>query len=86
MARLSFILNGVVRDERALTKREKEVVEWVVTGLSNREVAQLMGLNEQVVKNYLKVIYEKMGVESRVRLILKFYEKPIAMYRADLEQ
>ena len=67
-----------------LSARQREVMELVITGLSNKEISTQMGITEQVVKNYLKVIYEKMGVESRVRLVLKYYAKPISDYRASV--
>lgn len=53
-----------------LTKREKEVVELVIDGLSNREVAQKLGLTEHTVSNYLFRVYEKLGISSRVELVL----------------
>ena len=53
-----------------LTKREDEVVNLVVDGMSNREVARKLGLSEHTVSNYLFRIYEKLGVSSRVELVL----------------
>jgi two-component system nitrate/nitrite response regulator NarL len=53
-----------------LTKREDDVVNLVVDGLSNREVAQKLGLTEHTVSNYLFRIYEKLGISSRVELVL----------------
>ncbi len=53
-----------------LTKREDDVVNQVVDGLSNREVAQKLGLSEHTVSNYLFRVYDKLGISSRVELIL----------------
>jgi two-component system, NarL family, nitrate/nitrite response regulator NarL len=53
-----------------LTKREDEVVNLVVDGLTNRQVAQKLGLTEHTVSNYLFRIYEKLGISSRVELVL----------------
>jgi DNA-binding NarL/FixJ family response regulator len=53
-----------------LAKREKDVVELVVDGLTNREVAEKLGLTEHTVSNYLFRIYEKLGISSRVELVL----------------
>ena len=53
-----------------LTKREGEVVRCVVDGLPNREIAQRLKLTEHTVKNYLFRIFDKVGVSSRVELIL----------------
>jgi DNA-binding NarL/FixJ family response regulator len=53
-----------------LTKRESEVVKLVVEGLSNREVGQQLCVAEQTVGNYLFRIYQKLGISSRVELVL----------------
>ena len=53
-----------------LTKREDEVVKLVADGLSNRNVAQKLGLTEHTVSNYLFRIYEQLGISSRVELVL----------------
>lgn len=55
---------------RFLTKREMEVVKLVVDGHTNRDVAQRLGLTEHTVSNYLFRIYEKLGISSRVELVL----------------
>ncbi len=57
----------------ALSKREQEVVVLVAEGLKNREVADRLGTTEAVIKNYLRRIYDKVGVWSRVELAL-WYE------------
>jgi two-component system, NarL family, nitrate/nitrite response regulator NarL len=53
-----------------LTKRETEVVKLVVDGHKNRDVAEKLGLTEHTVSNYLFRIYEKLGISSRVELVL----------------
>ena len=53
-----------------LSKREQEVVRCVAEGLSNREIAQRLGLTEHTVKNYLFRIFDKLGVSNRVELVL----------------
>ena len=53
-----------------LAKREAEVANLVAEGLSNRDVAQKLGLSEHTVSNYLFRIYEKLGISSRVELVL----------------
>jgi len=55
---------------RLLTKREEDVVKLVVEGFSNREVAHKLGLTEHTVSNYLFRTYEKLGISSRVELVL----------------
>jgi DNA-binding NarL/FixJ family response regulator len=55
---------------RLLTKREEEVVHLVAEGLQNREIAKALKLSEHTIKNYLFHIFEKLGVSSRVELVL----------------
>jgi DNA-binding NarL/FixJ family response regulator len=53
-----------------LSARELDVVVGLTEGLSNREIAQRLSLTEHTVKNYLCRIFEKLGVSSRVEVIL----------------
>ena len=53
-----------------LAKREDEVAGLVAEGLSNREIAERLGLTEHTVSNYLFRIYEKLGISGRVELVL----------------
>jgi DNA-binding NarL/FixJ family response regulator len=55
---------------RLLTKRENEVVRLVAKGLQNREIARELNLSEHTIKNYLFRIFDKLGVSSRVELVL----------------
>jgi DNA-binding NarL/FixJ family response regulator len=56
--------------EILLTSREEQVVALVTDGLSNRDVANELGLSEHTVKKYLFRIFEKLGISSRVELVL----------------
>jgi len=53
-----------------LSKREDEVVALVADGLTNREVSERLRLSEHTVKSYLFKIFEKLGVSTRVELVL----------------
>jgi len=53
-----------------LSKRENDVVRAVVEGRTNREIASHLGLTEHTVKNYLFRIFDKVGVSTRVELVL----------------
>jgi DNA-binding NarL/FixJ family response regulator len=53
-----------------LSKREQEVVRWLSEGLTNSQIARELNLGENTVKNYLFRIYNKLGVSSRVEVVL----------------
>jgi two-component system nitrate/nitrite response regulator NarL len=54
----------------ALTAREIEIVQMLVRGLRNKEVAAELGISEGTVKVHLHKVYEKLGVDGRVELVL----------------
>jgi DNA-binding NarL/FixJ family response regulator len=53
-----------------LSARELDVVRCVAEGLTNREIAHRLTLREHTVKNYLFRIFDKLGVSSRVEVVL----------------
>lgn len=53
-----------------LTNKEIEVADQVWQGLTNREIARLMGTSEQVIKNHLRSTFDKLGVWSRLELAM----------------
>jgi DNA-binding NarL/FixJ family response regulator len=58
------------RGIRLLTPREEQVVALVADGLSNREIARELSLSEHTIKKYLFRIFDKVGISSRVELVL----------------
>ncbi|PYX05011.1 MAG: hypothetical protein DMG88_22780 [Acidobacteria bacterium] len=52
-----------------LSKRELEVVRSLAEGLSNREIAEHLGLSQHTIKNYLFRVFDKLGVSSRLELL-----------------
>jgi DNA-binding NarL/FixJ family response regulator len=54
-------------------ERELRVIELVAQGLTNAEVGEAIGTTEHMVKNYLRAIYDKLGLWNRVELAL-WYE------------
>jgi len=57
-----------VRDR--LTPKEMQIVALIVQGCKNKDIATQLGTKEQVVKNYLRSIYDKSGVSDRLELAL----------------
>jgi len=60
-------------DNRTPSPRQLHVIELVAKGFKNREIAKKLGMSQHVVRNYLGIIYDKVGVSNRVELAL-WYE------------
>jgi DNA-binding NarL/FixJ family response regulator len=56
--------------ELSLTPRQLEIVEDVVAGFSNKEIAQKLSLSEDTVKHHMTNIFDKIGVSKRLELAL----------------
>jgi DNA-binding NarL/FixJ family response regulator len=54
---------------KTLTNREKEILKLMITGFGNNKIANNLFLSEQTVKNYVSVIYSKLGIKDRLQLI-----------------
>jgi two-component system nitrate/nitrite response regulator NarL len=67
------MLGNDVYGKRTPNEREQRVIALVAQGLKNSEVAANIGTTEHVIKNYLRVIYDKLGLWNRVELAL-WYE------------
>lgn len=67
-----------LRDARGmglLSKREIDIVQLVAEGLTNRAVSAELGLSEHTVRNYLFRIFDKLGVSTRVELVLYCFQE-----------
>ena len=53
-----------------LTPRERDVVRLAVEGMRNQEISVKLNVSEHTVRNYLFRIFEKLGISSRVELVL----------------
>ena len=73
-----------------LSKREEEVVALVADGLTNRQISEQLKLSEHTVKNYLFKVFEKLGISTRVELVLyalsKNYRRDPAIEPVCIEQ
>ncbi len=56
-----------------LTERQMQIVRCVADGLTNREIADALNLSEHTVKNYMFRIFDKLGVSTRVEVVLYAY-------------
>lgn len=78
VGRLGRSLRQAPPEEDPLTPREREIVQSVVRGLRNREIAEQLHITEGTVKIHLHHIYEKLRVKGRVELILLAQERGLA--------
>ena len=74
-----------------LTPKEMQVAALVWEGQTNREIAKAIGTTEQVVKNYLRNTFDKLGVWSRLELAIyvarhggKRWREELAMQAVDV--
>jgi DNA-binding NarL/FixJ family response regulator len=61
---------AAARSKVQLTPKESLIVTCVTQGMKNKEIAVRVGTTEQVVKNYLRKVYDKLGVADRLELAL----------------
>ena len=66
---------GSAKKNFGLTGRELDVVSAIVSGFTNREIAQKFSISEQTVKNHLHNIFDKLGVSDRLELALCAIQK-----------
>ena len=77
------LVGARVRDR--LTPKEMRIVALIVQGCKNREIALRLKTTEQVIKNYLRSIYDKTGVSDRLELALfTIHHRQLAQAAADM--
>jgi DNA-binding NarL/FixJ family response regulator len=68
-----------------ITKREREVVDLIVEGLGNREIAQRLHIGERTVKSHVHGILEKLALRTRLQMAAYFRRKDSAQGRIESE-
>lgn len=64
----------VALEEKGLTRREVEVLEWVARGKTNSEIGLILSISPRTASKHLEHIYTKLGVESRTAAVVQFLE------------
>jgi DNA-binding NarL/FixJ family response regulator len=77
VARTRPMVDRAARSSETLTPRELDIVRMVAQGLRNRVIAQRLSISEGTVKVHLHNIYEKLGVDGRLELVLCSQERGI---------
>ncbi|WP_445270198.1 helix-turn-helix transcriptional regulator [Streptomyces sp. DSM 41634] len=73
---------GILMDAYDLTAREQDVAQLVVYGMSHTEIAGRLGISPHTVRDHLKKVFDKTGVNSRGRLLRLLY---FSHYQPDVE-
>lgn len=66
--------NGLAPTDESLsryniTSREGEIIELIITGCSNREIADTLYISPSTVRNHIYSIYQKLNINSRLQLV-----------------
>jgi DNA-binding CsgD family transcriptional regulator len=67
------------QQDLGLTARERQVIELVVAGYTNADLAQELGINENTAEDYLTGVSGKLGVANRLELILFAVDKGLML-------
>lgn len=73
------------RNQPRLSPKEMAIITCITQGKRNKEIAFQLGTTEQVIKNYLRKIYDKLGVSDRLELALYCLHNKIIQGDADEE-
>jgi DNA-binding NarL/FixJ family response regulator len=73
------------RSQPKLSPKEMSIITCITQGKRNKEIAFQLGTTEQVIKNYLRKIYDKLGVSDRLELALYCLHNKIIKTDADEE-
>ena len=69
-ALMARVTHPPAKPDPELSPQQERVLELIVAGLSNREIAQRLGLAEKTIKNYVSAILDKLGLRSRTQAAL----------------
>lgn len=61
---------------RHLTPKEERIIALVAEGLNNGDIAAIVGTTEYMIKNYLRRIFDKTGMWTRLELALWYVKQP----------
>lgn len=71
------------RNQPRLSPKEMSIITCITQGKRNKEIAYQLGTTEQVIKNYLRKIYDKLGVSDRLELALYCLHNKVIQADAD---
>ena len=71
-----------VLEVRGLTKREREVLSWMMQGKTNGEIGNILGISIHTASKHIEHVFLKLGVHSRIQA----YNKVLELSRKDHKQ
>ncbi|RKD68137.1 MULTISPECIES: response regulator transcription factor [Sinobaca] len=69
------LVDMVFQNDNPLTDREKQVIELIADGKNTKEIASELFITNGTVRNYISIIFDKLGVSNRIEAISHFKEK-----------
>jgi DNA-binding CsgD family transcriptional regulator len=76
----------IIAEAYELSAREREVTEWIARGASTAQIAEQLVLSPHTVRDYIKAIFEKVGVSSRGELVARLFSEHYAPIHFDPAQ
>ena len=64
-----------------LTERDLQIIDDLLHGWANKEIAQHLGVSNQTIKHQLTMLYRKVGVSGRVELLLVAVKRDVTKIR-----
>lgn len=64
---------GRRKGPKVLGQKEFDIVYLVHFGFKNDQIGKMLGTTENVIKNYLRVVYDKLGLHNRIELTLWYF-------------
>jgi DNA-binding NarL/FixJ family response regulator len=71
LLRVSSARARVAAPEFSLSRREREIVDGMTNGMTNKEIARLLGISDMTVKTHAHNIFSKLDVSGRLRLVAR---------------
>jgi DNA-binding CsgD family transcriptional regulator len=69
--RLSARKNEALEEIEALTARERDALDWLGAGKTDKDIAAILAISPRTVQKHLQRIYEKLGVETRTAAVMR---------------
>jgi DNA-binding NarL/FixJ family response regulator len=80
-------IQEVMYGSTALNSKQLRIASLVAAGMNNQQIAQVIGTTENVVKNYMRVIFDRTGMDTRLQLALWYvrrrWERTHEVYELD---